>query len=196
MNTIMTELDRIKSDDVKIICFHPRYNIGDTHDFDEPFYFLEDLAIESLGLDGILSYAANSTETKFKIAYDETCDQTEMKAYLGGQYVGSRSCTYDGTIDECKPFIVEDILSTIPQGEIIKMIKTKNCILPVYLYDHSGITINTVPYSCRWDSGQIGWIYQPKSDTATETEMETELSNIIKDYDAMINGDYDDETEW
>ena len=32
-------------------------------------------------------------------------------------------------------------------------------LLPVYMYDHSGLTISTTPYSCHWDSGQIGWIY-------------------------------------
>jgi len=31
-------------------------------------------------------------------------------------------------------------------------------ILPLYLYDHSGITIATTPFGCRWDSGQIGFI--------------------------------------
>jgi hypothetical protein len=30
--------------------------------------------------------------------------------------------------------------------------------LPLYLYDHSGITMSTTPFSCRWDSGQVGWI--------------------------------------
>jgi hypothetical protein len=31
--------------------------------------------------------------------------------------------------------------------------------LPVYMYDHSGITINTTGFDCSWDSGQIGYIY-------------------------------------
>ena len=31
-------------------------------------------------------------------------------------------------------------------------------ILPLYLYDHSGITISTSPFSCRWDSGQVGYV--------------------------------------
>lgn len=35
--------------------------------------------------------------------------------------------------------------------------------LPVYIYDHSGITIKTTPFSCPWDSGQIGFIYVEKS---------------------------------
>lgn len=32
-------------------------------------------------------------------------------------------------------------------------------IRPLYLYDHSGLTISMSPFSCPWDSGQIGWIY-------------------------------------
>ena len=34
--------------------------------------------------------------------------------------------------------------------------------LPVYMYDHSGITIRTTPFSCPWDSGQVGVIYCTK----------------------------------
>ena len=32
-------------------------------------------------------------------------------------------------------------------------------ILPVYLYDHSGLSMSTGSRSCRWDSGQVGYIY-------------------------------------
>lgn len=32
-------------------------------------------------------------------------------------------------------------------------------VLPLYLYDHSGITMATTPFSCQWDSGQVGFIY-------------------------------------
>lgn len=33
--------------------------------------------------------------------------------------------------------------------------------LPLYLYDHSGITMSTGKFSCPWDSGQVGFIYCP-----------------------------------
>lgn len=29
--------------------------------------------------------------------------------------------------------------------------------VPVYMYDHSGITLSTSPFSCPWDSGQVGF---------------------------------------
>jgi len=40
--------------------------------------------------------------------------------------------------------------------------------LPVYLYDHSGQTISTTPFSCSWDSGQIGYIYVSKEKVRKE----------------------------
>lgn len=35
--------------------------------------------------------------------------------------------------------------------------------LPLFLYDHSGLTVSTRPFHCPWDSGQIGWIFQEKA---------------------------------
>lgn len=32
-------------------------------------------------------------------------------------------------------------------------------MLPMYMYDHSGLTVNTTGFSCPWDSGQIGFIF-------------------------------------
>jgi hypothetical protein len=40
--------------------------------------------------------------------------------------------------------------------------------LPIYMYDHSGITINTTGFSCPWDSGQVGIIYISRKDAIKE----------------------------
>ena len=37
-------------------------------------------------------------------------------------------------------------------------------LLPVYKYDHGGVALKTTPFSCPWDSGQIGWIYATQED--------------------------------
>ena len=34
---------------------------------------------------------------------------------------------------------------------------------PVYMYDHSGIVLSSTPFSCKWDSGLIGYNYVSKS---------------------------------
>ena len=42
--------------------------------------------------------------------------------------------------------------------------------LPLYLYDHGGITMSTNPFSCPWDDGgQVGWIYASKQKFIDET---------------------------
>ena len=50
------------------------------------------------------------------------------------------------------------------------IIKEENTavILPLYLYDHSGISISSSPFSCRWDSGQIGFIFVSKEKALEE----------------------------
>ena len=47
--------------------------------------------------------------------------------------------------------------------EVIDYIETEDVIaLPLYLYDHSGITMSTTPFRCPWDSGQVGFILVDK----------------------------------
>jgi len=41
-------------------------------------------------------------------------------------------------------------------------------ILPVYLYDHSGLAMNTTGFHCPWDSGQVGFIYATLEDIRRE----------------------------
>ena len=50
------------------------------------------------------------------------------------------------------------------------IIKEENpaVILPLYMYDHSGISISTSPFSCRWDSGQIGFVLVSKKQALEE----------------------------
>jgi hypothetical protein len=44
-----------------------------------------------------------------------------------------------------------ELLDRINQSQII--------LIPLHLYDHGGITISASPFSCPWDSGQVGWMY-------------------------------------
>jgi hypothetical protein len=52
-------------------------------------------------------------------------------------------------------------------------------ILPLYLYDHSGITISTSPFSCGWDSGQIGFVFVSKEKLRKEYSVKRITNEII-----------------
>lgn len=75
---------------------------------------------------------------------------------------------------------------------IIKQEKV-HTILPLYLYDHSGITISTGPFSCNWDSGQIGWIFvskeKVKEEGMDESKVEDYLKGEVETYDQYLTGD-------
>ena len=73
-------------------------------------------------------------------------------------------------------------------------------VLPLYLYDHSGITMNTTGFSCPWDSGQVGCIYVPIEKVKDEwgwerltkqrrQKTEEYLRNEVKTYDQYLTGD-------
>lgn len=68
--------------------------------------------------------------------------------------------------------------------------------LPLYLYDHSGISINCSSFSCSWDSGNIGFIYVTRDtlkkeglDGGTDEHIEAHLRVEVKIYDAYLTGD-------
>ena len=55
-------------------------------------------------------------------------------------------------------------------------------ILPLYLYDHSGITMNTTGFHCPWDSGQVGYIYV----TLEEIRKEHSVTRVSKNLRAKV----------
>jgi len=55
-------------------------------------------------------------------------------------------------------------------------------ILPLYLYDHSGITMNTRRFHCPWDSGQVGYIYV----TLEEIRKEYSFTRVSKNLRAKV----------
>ena len=83
------------------------------------------------------------------------------------------------------------------KGEIEKSEDTF-LILPLYIYDHSGITISTKPFSCRWDSGQIGFVFVSKKkvleeynnlDDETLEKVTNVLEGEVKEYDKYLCGE-------
>lgn len=61
---------------------------------------------------------------------------------------------------ECNGVSFEDDLKKHLEGEGLALKEV--IVLPLYLYDHSGITMNIDGFSCPRDSGQVGFIYVSK----------------------------------
>lgn len=88
-------------------------------------------------------------------------------------------------------------------GEMEKdLIKKENpaVILPLYLYDHSVVTISTAPFSNRWDSGQVGFILVSKETALADfggkivtaklkQKIEKQLEGEVETYAQFLEGD-------
>ncbi len=86
--------------------------------------------------------------------------------------------------------------SQMTEEELRERYPTIIALLPLYLYDHSGITMNTTGFSCRWDSGQVGWGYVLKEDAEkagcgdwSEEELLGAIVADVKVYDQFLTGD-------
>ena len=85
-------------------------------------------------------------------------------------------------------------------NKVMSKIDKEYFILPLYLYDHSGITMNTGGFNCPWDSGQVGYIYVSKAQIREEWKVKrispklsktiyAVLEDEVKIYDHYLTGE-------
>jgi hypothetical protein len=77
--------------------------------------------------------------------------------------------TYENTDQE-----IQEKLSEMKEAGDIHM-------LPIYMYDHSGISISSKPFSCPWDSGQLGVIYVTR-ETLIKENLADKTAEEIQSY--------------
>lgn len=148
-----------------MVCFHSRYTLGDKHNFkdQEDLKYQLCMTVAPIVTDAVLDYWNN---TGYVLVSQRSSNPVkDPVAYV------------DKKIDEFLNRIIDKYYIT----------------LPLYLYDHSGITMNTIGFSCPWDSGQVGIIYAPEQ-TALEECGSLEkalqyLKNEVEVYDQYLTGD-------
>ncbi len=83
------------------------------------------------------------------------CDKCEGYGWFNDEGTAVPGYYTEATV-ECDKCAAEGIIHDM---EAWKAEHGVRVILPLYLYDHSGITMSTGAFSCPWDSGQVGWIH-------------------------------------
>jgi hypothetical protein len=154
----------------RMVCWHDRYNLGDEHEYTDPAEFQEELACE---------------------ADDDLEEELERLKEDVWARLHSRACDA-GCSD---PFnYAERFIAARIEKLIIKTIDANYIVLPLFLYDHSGITMSTGPFGCRWDSGQVGWIICDKETIEREFNGDRDLAEKcliaeVATYDQYLTGD-------
>lgn len=161
-----------------MVCWHSRYNLGDEFRKDSQEDFMQELA------------EAVDDTVEDRIYYWED-GEGYSKLYHDCEREFPDKCWMDRpTCDRVNEKIMAIVNKTVDEHYIM---------LPLYLYDHSGITMSTGPFSCRWDSGQVGWIYVTKEQVRKEygwknlskkriETIEGYLKGEIEEYDRFLTG--------
>jgi len=105
--------------------------------------------------------------------------------------------------DNC-PYVkpeVECILNFYSRDADEKLLEKAGYIfLPVYVFDHSGVSMSTKAFGCPWDSGQLGYYVVAKEKVRKEYKRKhispslrkqvlAVMDSEVREYNDFINGD-------
>lgn len=156
----------------KMICFHSRHSLGDKHDYSEPRDFLQHLLFDAYSSypdsqygKPVYDFIKNGHAKEVKLEYNRSSREWELleNDWWGSGEKWNSSSSYPASLKgkDVPDWFLDDALSALKMNELMELVQGMEgmVILPLYLYDHSGLTMNTTGFSCPWDSGQVGWIY-------------------------------------
>ena len=118
-------------------------------------------------------------------------DQVTKMAFFHNRYrLGDRATGYSSA----------DYRGWAQMADAIRKQEKPALMKPVYMYDHSGLTISTKPFSCPWDSGQIGFCWITKDRAQSELgirratvrnslKLDKVLEAEIEQYDQFLRGE-------
>lgn len=151
----------------KIVCWHSRHKLGDEHSFEDTSEFLKELVRKTLSADDVINYVKKGGCKSVKLQYDRSAREWVLSSNNNVFDKWFTEYTFFPKTLKGSDMVKECILECLPDNALKELADRNNIILPVYLYDHSGITIScshTYPYNDRWDAGQVGWIYASYDD--------------------------------
>jgi len=136
----------------KMFCWHKRYSLGDEHDYSEPSDFLVDLCRDIVPNDELIEMIKENRFEFLRFEPDGEDEETyHLKSYSDYFNKWYDEATYDTSDFEMDTTLLETALPLLKNSELLDLLSDYAVILPLYLYDHGGVTMNTVGYSCSWD---------------------------------------------
>jgi DNA-binding cell septation regulator SpoVG len=180
----------------KMVCFHPRHRLGDEHDHKEPEDFLRDLAQKTVTAKAICDFAAAARDGSVRLTQNQESGGWTVTARYFKEWEAIETFTHPLAGQE--DAVADLLLNYMDTAALLRLAKTESVILPLYLYDHSGLSMSTSDFADRWDSGQVGWIYVTKTDAVAalgETDngvfsiTKELLESEVSEYDSYLRGD-------
>lgn len=173
-----------------MVCWHRKYKLGDEHGYSTPEDFLHVMVYKMCTNKEIIAYAKAA---KGAVKIEKSDNSCSVYCWRGKVKEWVHEGNYEDE-DELIDAIVEN--SWISDCE--SLLSDKMVILPLYLYDHSEITMNCSDFNDPWDSCQVGFIYVTNEDIKREygelsetaiEKAETVLRGEVDIYDQYLRGE-------
>lgn len=163
-----------------MVCWHSRYNLGDSHDYEDTNALFQHLVRESVPVDTLLEYMKSGKAEGVKLEYDRSQGGWEIKSYDSYFKKWYSEAFFEGSVENNKQDIFDSLIDTLLNKDLYALAAENNLILPLNLYDHGGIIMSVSSFLGRaqhaeWDSGQVGWIF------ATPQDIQKEYGNLSKE---------------
>lgn len=160
----------------RMVCWHSRYNLGDKHLFDDPNDFLQDLTQRTVSEYALFKFVRSGKASTTKLTYDRSRNGWDIGSYDDYFKQWFHDDFFEGSLEENKSAVKGSLIGSMSNAELLAVAGQKNLILPLNLYDHSGLSMSASSFIGRaqhaeWDSGQTGWIY------ATSDSIRAEYGN-------------------
>ena len=185
-----------------MMCWHKRYNLGDENRFENPNDFLKNLVKRTASEYAIIQYARFGRSDTIRFAYDRSANGWSIESYDGYFQKWHYEDFVEGRLEDNTRDVADCLIEAMSDSDLLKIASVENVILPLNLYDHSGLQMSAdsligKAQHAEWDSGQVGWIYVTASEIRAEygsvsaenvEKTRQKLLSEVQDYDYYLSG--------
>ncbi len=191
-----------------LTCWHRRYALGNEQPKDDPQNWLAMFFKNAFSEPGKAKAVYDFLKTNPHGTHISVKNNPEAKTQSWTLFYGSM---VDDPNDVFTVIVTDpENLDTVPrdffdaccdemytQERITILNQSGYLFMPLYLMDHSGLSISTEDFYDRWDSGQIGWIHTDakRAEELWEADWDVdrarqELKDQVIQYDKYLQGEY------
>ena len=185
-----------------MMCWHRRYNLGDENRFADPNDFLMNLVKRTASEYAIIRYARFGKSDTIRLSYDRSAHGWSIESYNSYFKKWYREDFVEGRLEDNTSDVADCLIEAMSDSDLLKIASAENVILPLNLYDHSGLRMSADSFirkaqHAEWDSGQVGWIYATASEIRAEygsvsaenvEKARQRLLSEVQDYDYYLSG--------
>lgn len=156
--------------DEHMFCWNNGYSLGDEHSYQEPRDFLQEMVRRHISREKVLRMIRKK-KTNLELRYDRSSKQYSLmvlmywRCPLGNSDPGFYCEGQYSKADLNTDWFFEEVLENLANSCMIDLLNGAEdfAMLPIYLFDHSGLAISTTDFICPFDCGQVGYVWTEKS---------------------------------